>query len=112
MDRPAPVVLDVGHGSPPESALALADRAVLVASPAVERSLAEVALATLARGSVRPLLVLNRAVDPDAWGRAPDVVVGEARLGARLAHAGREPLGALRAAGEALADACVEALRA
>jgi hypothetical protein len=108
-DRPAPLVLDVGHGTPPEPALALADRAVLVASPEVEPALAEVAAAALARGAAGPLLVLNRAPDAGGWRTVPDARVGESRVGARLALAGREPFGALGAAAAALADACAEA---
>lgn len=108
--RPAPVVLDVAHGMPPEPALALADRAVLVACPQVEPALAEVAAAALARGGLPPVVVLNRAVEPGAWSEPDAVQVGECRLGARLALAGRDPVGSLAAAASALADACGEAV--
>jgi hypothetical protein len=102
-----PVVFDVSHGVPPEAALALADRALLVASPDVEPALAQVAGEALARDGLPPLLVLNRAAeDAEHWGDLPDVSVGEGRLGARLALAGRDPVGALRAAAAVLADAC------
>jgi hypothetical protein len=110
VDRPAPMVLDVGHGTPPEAALGVADRAVLVASEAVEPALVEVAAASLARGASAPLLVLNRSVDAEGWRVQPDAVVGESRLAARLALAGRDPLGALAAACAALADACADAV--
>jgi hypothetical protein len=108
LDRAAPLVLDVGHGTPPESALALADRAVLVASPDVEPALAEVAAGALACDGAAPLLVLNRALEDAAWGDRPAVTICESRLGARLAQAGRDPAGALRAAAALLADACAE----
>ena len=105
-DRGAPLVLDVAHGTPPEVALALADQAVLVASPAVEPALAELAAVTLA---VRPLVVLNRALEDGGWRRAPDAAVPETRVGARLALAGRDPIGPLAAAASLLADACCAA---
>jgi hypothetical protein len=106
-DRGAPLVLDVGHGTPPEGALALADEAVLVTSPEVEPALAEVAASTLAE---RPLVVLNRAFDSEGWRRAPDVVVPESRVGAKLALAGRDPIGPLGAEVASLADACCAAV--
>jgi hypothetical protein len=105
-DRHAPVVLDVGHGTPPEGAVAMADRAVLVASPDVEPALAELAAGALTRDGGAPLVVLNRALGGDGWGTGPVAIVGESRLGARLAQAGRDPLGTLRAAAELLADGC------
>jgi hypothetical protein len=104
--RQVPVVFDVSHGTPPEAALAHADRALLVASPDVEPALAQVAGGALARDGLPPLLVLNRAVDAEAWGDLPNVSVGEGRLGARLALAGRDPLGAVGSAVSVLADAC------
>jgi hypothetical protein len=106
--RASPVVLDVSHGVAPEGALALADRAFLVASPDVEPSLAGVAASTLARGDARPLIVLNRCIDAGHWGELPDFSVAEARVAARLALAGRDPLGSLASAVAGLADACEE----
>jgi hypothetical protein len=109
LDRPAPLVLDVGHGTPPQTALALADRAVLVASPDVEPALPGVAAEALTREGVAPLVVLNRVVDlADASSAPSPVVIAESRLGARLALAGRDPVGSLRAALAALADSCAE----
>ncbi len=106
LTREVPVVLDVGHGTAPEAALALADRALLVASPEVEPALVGVAARSLARDALAPLIVLNRATEDEHWGELPDVRVGETRLGARLALAGRDPLGALGSAVGVLADAC------
>jgi hypothetical protein len=108
-DRRAPLVLDVGHGTPPEVALAMADRAVLVATPEVEPALADLAVRSLARDGAPPVVVLNRALDGDGWGGRPHATVGENRLGARLACAGRDPVGAIRNAATLLADACAEA---
>lgn len=109
-ERPAPVVLDVPHGTPPEPALALADRAVIVASPDVEPSLVEVAAAALARDwQPRPLVVLNRTGEEE-WTGVPGIAVRESRVGARLALAGRDPLGPLAAAVAGLADECSEAV--
>jgi hypothetical protein len=108
MARDVPLVLDVGHGTPPEPALALADRALLVASPDVEPALAGVAAERLARDGLPPLVVLNRALDADRWGEVPDISIGESRLGARLVLAGRDPIGALASAVAALANACEE----
>lgn len=109
-ERPAPVVLDVPHGTPPEPALALADRAVIVASPDVEPSLVEVAAAALARDwQPRPLVVLNRAMEEERTD-IPGIAVRESRVGARLALAGRDPLGPLAVAAAGLADECSEAV--
>jgi hypothetical protein len=103
--RDVPVVLDVAHGTPPERALAVADRALLIARPEVEPALASVAAEALGRDGVAPLVVLNRALE-DRWGELPDLRVRESKLGARLALAGRDPLGALAGAAAVLADAC------
>jgi hypothetical protein len=88
----------------------LADRALLVASPDVEPALAGVAAEALARDGAPLLVVLNRAVDAEGWGEVPNVRVGESKLGARLALAGRDPLGVLATAAAVLADACHEGL--
>jgi hypothetical protein len=105
LSRPAPLVLDVGHGHPPESPFALADAAVLVAAPAVEPALADVVAASLTRAGVAPPVVLNRAVDLGAWSGRDALTIGDTRLGARLALAGRDPTpGLARPIGE-LADA-------
>jgi hypothetical protein len=108
IDRRAPLVLDVGHGTAPEVALAMADRAVLVATPEVEPALGELAAHSLARDGVAPLIVLNRALDADGWGERPHATIGENRLGARLAYSGRDPIGGLRIAAALIADACAE----
>jgi hypothetical protein len=105
--RPAPLVLDVGHGQAPEVPCALADMTVLVAAPAVEPALADVVAASLARGADRPAIVLNRAAEPGAWAGRDVLAVGEARLGARLALAGRDPTPGLARPIAELADLLV-----
>jgi hypothetical protein len=107
ISRPAPVVLDVGHGRPPESPLALADSTVLVAAPWVEPSLADVVAASMTRDGVVPPVVLNRAVDLDGWAARHVLTIGDARLGARLALAGRDPTPGLARPIAELADALV-----
>jgi hypothetical protein len=90
--RPAPLVLDVPHGRAPEAAFALADAAVLVATPSIEPALAEVIAASLTREHGAPTIVLNRVVDDvGAWSGRDTLEVPEVRLGARLALAGRDP---------------------
>lgn len=105
LSRPAPLVLDVPHGCPPESAAALADATVLVAAPSVEPALADVVAASLTRADAVPAIVLNRATEAGAWSGRDALAIPEARLGARLALAGRDPTpGLARPIGE-LADA-------
>ena len=89
--RPAPLVLDVEHGRPTQGPVALADSAVLVAGPEVEPSLADLVAGSLTRDALPPPIVLNRPDDPEPWGRRGVLMIGEARLGARLALAGRDP---------------------
>lgn len=106
--RPAPLVLDVDHGRPPESALAVADAAVLVAVPGTEPALADVVAASLSRDEGQPRIVLNRSVELGAWRGRCALAVGESRLGARLALAGREPTPALARPLAELADLIAE----
>jgi hypothetical protein len=105
-ERVSPVVIDVPHGTAPESAAALADVVVLVSSATVEPTLAEVVRSSLARAGRDPLVVRNRHAGigdvPGRW----DVVLPEARVGARLALAGREPRGSLADPIAELAELC------
>jgi hypothetical protein len=105
--RPAPLVLDVEHGRPPQGPVALADRAVLVAGPAVEPSLADLVAGSLTRDGAPPPIVLNRALDGAAWPDRDVLAIGEVRLGARLALAGRDPTPGLARPIARLADALV-----
>jgi hypothetical protein len=105
--RPAPLVLEVAHGAAPELAVALADTAALVAGPAVEPALADLVAASLTRDDRPPLIVLNRVPEPADWGARHALVVGDVRLGARFALAGREPTPSLAAPIAELADLLV-----
>jgi hypothetical protein len=104
--RPAPLVLDVPHGRAPESAFAMADSALLVASPLIEPALAEVVAATLTRDQHAPAIVLNRVAEDDGAWSARQVLleIPEARLGARLALAGRDATPAIARPVAELAD--------
>jgi hypothetical protein len=105
--RPAPLVLDVPHGMAPEAPFALADAAVLVATPSIEPALADVIAASLTRDGCLPVIVLNRAIDLEAWAGRDALTIPEARLGARLALAGRDPTPGLSRPIAYLADALV-----
>lgn len=101
----APLVLDVGHGTPPGTSASLADHTVLVGSPRTEPALAAVVADSLARVGPEPIVVVNRAHEPDAWERAR-FVLPDARAGAQLALAGRRAAGPLATAIADVADAC------
>jgi hypothetical protein len=127
----APLVIDAGSSSLGGVPACIADRTVIVTTPAIEPTLAPVAIEYVARVGPEPTLVLNRARGPDrpagaeqvrpnsslgATGeaRAPvvlpesttgtPVALPESRLGAQLALGGREPRGVLGRAIEALVD--------
>jgi hypothetical protein len=78
-----------------------------VAAPWVEPSLADVVAASLTRDGVTPPVVLNRAVDLDAWSGREVLTIGDARLSARLATAGRDPTPGLARPIAELADRLV-----
>jgi hypothetical protein len=119
----APLVLDAGATSLGGVTASMADRTVLVATPAVEPALARAAADCLARVGAESIVVLNRA-RPDApaapdgdttpippEGDASPVAPGffplpESRLGAQLALGGREARGDLGRAIAGLADRC------
>lgn len=109
----APIVLDVEEPDGAAVAASLADALVLVAGPGVEPALAPVVAASLARVGPEPIVTVSRAGvdDRDAWDRHAAVALPEARTGARLALAGREPRGYLGRAVGALADRVGEAVR-
>jgi hypothetical protein len=102
----APLVLDGGHTAVGGAPAALADHVVLVASPRVEPALASVAGASLARVGPAPLLVLNRASGLGPFEGIAELLLPDSRMGAQLAHAGREPRGELGRAIAELADHC------
>ena len=115
----APLVLDAGSAALGGAPAAVADRVLLVATPAVEPALAGVGAGCLARLGHAPLLVLNRAGPPagepgsespesrhESWIARGVHRLPESRMGAQLASGGREARGELgRAIGE-LADLC------
>lgn len=100
----APLVLDLGAGSPPAGPASVADHVVLVASPESEPALAAVVGGSLARSSLAPLTVVNRARQDGPWSDRGALLVPASRVGAQLALSGREPRGGFGAAVEALAD--------
>jgi hypothetical protein len=126
----APFVLDAGSTSLGGVPAALADRTILVSTPALEPALARVAAGCLVRGGVEPLVVLNRVrsvhsaepPEPLAEGEgepsgmseppatAPSLTLPDARMGAQLAMGGREPRGELGRAIARLADWCEDAV--
>lgn len=94
----APLVLEVGHGQDPTRAASLADHMLLVAPSDADPALAAVVAEYLARLGPEPLVVVNRAEEPDGWSGRPALTLADSRAGAALAVAGREPRGALGAA--------------
>lgn len=110
----APVVLDAEGADAAGAAASVADRVVLVATPAVEPALAAVLAASLARVGPQPIVVLNRAAEGQdsatwsSWEERADVTLPLSHAAARLALAGRGAGGAFGAAIAALADGCEE----
>jgi len=122
----APLVLDEGSVAVGGVAAAVADRSVVVTTPALEPALATLAAECIARVGPDPVLVVNRASggattpagpppQPDTPGRsgafeparlADAVLVPESRLAARVALRGSEPRGELQRAIVRLADRC------
>jgi hypothetical protein len=116
----APLVLDAGSAALGGAPAALADRVLLVATPAIEPALASVGANCLARIGHAPLLVLNRAQPLDgepergqgqdaraeAWLARGTHRLPESRMGAQLACGGREARGELGRAIAELADLC------
>jgi hypothetical protein len=125
----APLVLDAGSASVGGVPASIADRTVLVTTPAVEPALARVAAGCLARVGAEATVVLNRARAAGSYHDDEEAARGaqgsefapggrrlseptdvlrlpESRLGAQLALGGREARGDLGRAIAALADRC------
>ena len=112
----APLVIDAGSEVLGGAPAALADRCILVTSPALEPALARVAADCVARVGARPLVALNRSVadsdDADGDEAGPQecalelLLLPDSRMGAQFALAGREARGELGRAIGALADRC------
>lgn len=112
----APLVLDAGTTTLGGVPAALADEVVVVGAPSTEPALAGVAADCLGRLGHEPIIVLNRAREPEpgagdqqsatAWSRHLAHVLPDSRMGAQLAIGGREPRGELGRAIAELADRC------
>ena len=102
LPRVAPVVLDL-----PRDRTAAASKAGLTILIAPGES--EPALAELAARTLKAVTVVTQNDDRPRWDGRAFLMLPHSRLGARLAAAGWEPFGALRAAVEHLSDACEEA---
>jgi hypothetical protein len=85
---------------------------ILVATPATQPALANVAAGCLARLGHEPIVLLNRAPPgapperTEGWAAGSARRVPESRMGAQLALGGREPRGEMGRAVAALADRC------
>lgn len=99
----APLVFDVEDPAEAHAAASLADRVVVVGTPEVEPALVTVVAASLGRVGSDAVVVLNRAGSGE-WDGVAELELPEARMGARLAHAGRQPGAQLGRAVAALAD--------
>jgi hypothetical protein len=106
----APLVLDAGSASLGGAPAALADRVVVVATPATEPALASVAVECLGRLGCEPVVALNRTptgyADDPSWATRAALHLPESRMGAQLALGGRETRGELGRAVAELADLC------
>ncbi len=102
----APLVIDAGSATLGGAPACIADRTLIVTTPAVEPTLARVAIECVARVGPDPTLVMNRARQTDERAAAPGGIGGtgepgetvalpESRLGAQLALGGREARGGL-----------------
>jgi hypothetical protein len=100
----APLVIDAGSAALGGAPASVADRTVLVSTPAVEPALARVGAACVARVGPEPIVVLNRAPH-DQMGA---LALPNSPLGAQLALGGREARGDLGRAIAELADLCEE----
>ncbi len=99
----APLVLDVGDPQEAHAAAAIAGAVVLVGGRGIEPALATLVAESLARVGPEPVIAWNRGGEHDPPASAA-VQLPEARLGARLALAGREPRGPLGSAIRSLVE--------
>jgi hypothetical protein len=96
----APLVIDAGSAALGGAPASVADRTVIVTTPAIEPALAQVGAECVARAGPTPIVVLNRAPQ-DQRGT---LALPSSPMGARLALGGREARGALGGAIADLAD--------
>ena len=103
----APLVIDAGSSSLGGVPACVADRTLVVTTPAIEPALARVAIECVSRVGPKPTLVANRSRRADDAVQPPDDALGEAvalpdsRMSAQLALGGREARGGL---GRAISD--------
>jgi hypothetical protein len=103
----APLVLDIGDPADAPAAAALSGAVVVVGGPDVEPALAVVVAQSLERVGPPPVIASNRAGHhAERWRGVGAVELPDARMGAHLALAGREPRGELGRAVGRLADSC------
>lgn len=98
----APLVIDAGSAALSGAPAAVADRTVIVTTPALEPALARAGAACVGRVGPEPVVVLNRAPHDQAGALA----LPNSLMGARLALGGREARGILGCAIAELADLC------
>ena len=105
----APLVLDAGSAALGGTPACVADRTLVVTTPAIEPALARVATDCVSRVGPDPTVVLNRArrgdapLEPAEACDAP-VQLPETRVGAHIALSGREVRGTLGRAISGLVD--------
>jgi hypothetical protein len=103
----APLVIDAGSSSLGGVPACVADRTLIVTTPAIEPALARVAIECVSRVGPQPTLIANRSRRADDGVQPPDEALGEAvalpdsRMSAQLALGGREARGGL---GRAISD--------
>jgi hypothetical protein len=105
----APLVIDAGSRALGGAPASVADRTLIVTTPAVEPALAQVATECVARVGPEPLVVMNRAGrvgSPPEHAATPDALVylPETRVGAHVALSGREAGGSFGRTIGALVD--------
>jgi hypothetical protein len=106
----APLVIDAGSSSLGGVPACVADRTLIVTTPAIEPALARVASECVSRVGPQPTLVVNRSRRVDDAPQPPEgaltdaVALPESRMSAQLALGGREARGGLGRAIAGLVD--------
>jgi hypothetical protein len=106
----APLVIDAGSSSLGGVPACVADRTMIVTTPAIEPALARVAIECVSRVGPQPILIANRSRRADDAVQPPEDALGEAvalpdsRMSAQLALGGREARGGLGRAISELVD--------
>lgn len=106
----APLVIDAGSSSLGGVPACVADRTLIVTTPAIEPALARVAIECVSRVGPEPILIANRFPRANDVVQRPEDALGEAvalpdsRMSAQLALGGREARGGLGRAISNLVD--------